>query len=152
MREKIWYSFPVQLLLLHLRKNLALILIWVVLLGIILEKFGVMLGIPFLFLDPEYLHQVSWVSFMMMGIGFAVLTMAFHMTTYIMDGSQFKFLAVLSKPFIHFCINNSIVPTIFYSIYCIKFIVFQLGNDLPSEWFVFHYFLGFTGEVYCPTH
>lgn len=145
MREKIWYSFPVQLLLLHLRKNLALILIWVVLLGIILEKFGVMLGIPFLFLDPEYLHQVSWVSFMMMGIGFAVLTMAFHMTTYIMDGSQFKFLAVLSKPFIHFCINNSIVPTIFYSIYCIKFIVFQLGNDLPSEWFVFHYFLGFTG-------
>ncbi|SIN66637.1 patatin-like phospholipase family protein [Algoriphagus halophilus] len=145
MREKIWYSFPVQLLLLHLRKNLALILIWVVLLGIILEKFGVMLGIPFLFLDPEYLHQVSWVSFMMMGIGFAVLTMAFHMTTYIMDGSQFKFLAVLSKPFIHFCINNSIVPTIFYSIYCIKFIVFQLGNDLSSEWFVFHYFLGFTG-------
>ncbi|WP_317194648.1 patatin-like phospholipase family protein [Algoriphagus lutimaris] len=104
-----------------------------------------MLGIPFLFLDPEYLHHVSWVSFMMMGIGFAVLTMAFHMTTYIMDGSQFKFLAVLSKPFIHFCINNFIVPFIFYSIYCIKFITFQLGNDLSSEWFVFYYFLGFAG-------
>lgn len=145
MREKIWYSFPVQLLFLHLRKNLALIFIWILLLGIILEKFGVMLGIPFLFLDPEYLHQVSWVSFLMMGIGFAVLTMAFHMTTYIMDGSQFKFLAVLSKPFIHFCLNNSIVPSIFYFIYCIKFIVFQLGNDLPSEWYVLHYFLGFTG-------
>lgn len=145
MREKIWYSFPVQLLFLHLRKNLTLIFVWILLLGIILEKFGVMLGIPFLFLDPEYLHQVSWVSFMMMGIGLAVLTMAFHMTTYIMDGSQFTFLAVLSKPFIHFCLNNSIVPTIFYLIYCIKFIQFQLANDLPSEWMVLQYFLGFAG-------
>ncbi len=145
MRDKIWYSFPVQLLLLHLRKNLALIFIWVMLLGIILEKFGVVLGIPFLFLDPEYLHQVSWISFMMVGIGFAVLTMAFHMTTYIMDGSQFKFLAVLPKPFIHFCINNSIIPTIFYLIYCIRFILFQLGNDLDSEWIVVRYFLGFAG-------
>ncbi|MBN3582903.1 patatin-like phospholipase family protein [Algoriphagus aestuarii] len=145
MRDKIWYSFPVQLLLLHLRKNLALILIWVMLLGIILEKFGVVLGIPFLFLDPEYLHQVSWISFMMVGIGFAVLTMAFHMTTYIMDGSLFKFLAVLNKPFIHFCVNNSIIPTIFYLIYCFSFIFFQLGNDLESEWIVVRYFLGFAG-------
>jgi hypothetical protein len=145
MREKIWYSFPVQLLLLHLRKNLALIFIWVLLLGIILEKFGIMLGIPYLFLDPEYLHQVSWISFMMVGIGFAVLTMAFHMTTYIMDGSQFKFLAVLPKPFIHFCLNNSIIPLIFYLIYCVKFIRFQLNNDLASEWFVLHYFVGFAG-------
>lgn len=115
------------------------------LLGIILEKFGVVLGIPFLFLDPEYLHQVSWISFMMVGIGFAVLTMAFHMTTYIMDGSQFKFLAVLPKPFIHYCINNSIIPTVFYLIYCIRFILFQLGNDLDSEWIVVRYFLGFAG-------
>ena len=144
MRDKIWYSFPVQLLLLHLRKNLALISIWALLLGIILEKFGVVLGIPFLFLDPEYLHQVSWISFMMMGIGFAVLTMAFHMTTYIMDGSQFKFLAVLPKPFIHFSLNNFIVPLIFYLIYCIRFINFQLGNDLSSEWIVLQYFLGFS--------
>ncbi|MBB6324847.1 hypothetical protein FHS59_000462 [Algoriphagus iocasae] len=145
MRDKIWYSFPVQLLLLHFRKNLALIFIWIMLLGIILEKFGVVLGIPFLFLDPEYLHQVSWISFMMVGIGFAVLTMAFHMTTYIMDGSQFKFLAVLPKPFIHYCINNSIIPTVFYLIYCIRFILFQLGNDLDSEWIVVRYFLGFAG-------
>jgi len=145
MREKIWYSFPVRLLLLHLSKNLALIFIWLILLGIIMEKFGIMLGIPYLFLDPEYLHQVSWISFMMVGIGFAVLTMAFHMTTYIMDGSQFKFLAVLSKPFIHYCLNNSIIPLIFYLIYCLKFIQFQLGNDLSSEWFVLYYFLGFAG-------
>ncbi len=144
MREKILFSFPVQLFLLHLRKNIALLLVWLVLLGIILEQFGVVLGIPFLFLDPEYLHEVSWLSFALMGVGLATLTMAFHMTTYIVDGRQFKFLAVVPKPFIHFCINNSIVPLIFYLIYSIKFIVFQLDNDLPNDWEVLKYYLGFS--------
>ena len=144
MRERIIYSFPIQLFLLHLKKNLALVLVWVILLGIISEQIGVVLGIPFLFLDPEYLHEVSWLSFFLMGIGLAVLTMAFHMTTYIMDGSQFKFLAVVPRPFIHFCINNSIIPLIFYLIYTVSFIVFQLNNDLPSSWEVFKFFLGFS--------
>lgn len=144
MRERILYSFPVQLFLLHLRKNLALVLVWVVLLGVILEHFGVVLGIPFLFLDPEYLHQVSWLSFFLIGVGMAILTMAFHMTTYIMDGRQFKFLAVVPKPFIHFCINNSLIPLIFYIVYSVKFVVFQLDNDLASNWEVVKFYAGFS--------
>nr|WP_317046672.1 patatin-like phospholipase family protein [Algoriphagus yeomjeoni] len=143
MRDKIWYSFPVQLLLLHLRKNLSLVLIWILLMGVILEYFGVMLGIPFLFLDPEYLHQVSWVSFFLMGIGFAVLTMAFHMSTYIMDGRHFPFLAIVNKPFIHYCVNNGIIPFIFYVVYILRFIDFQLGNNLANDWEVLYYFFGF---------
>lgn len=143
MREKIWFSFPVQLFLLHFRKNLTLIIIWIVLLGIILQKLGVTLGIPFLFLDPEYLHEVSWLSFSLMGIGFAILTMAFHMTTYIMDAKQFSFLALVNKPFIHYCINNFIIPLVFYLVYIIGFISFQLDNDLDSEWEVLYLFLGF---------
>ncbi|WP_111670525.1 patatin-like phospholipase family protein [Algoriphagus litoralis] len=144
MRDRILFSFPIQLFLLHLRKNLALLLIWVVLAGVILEQFGVVLGIPFLFLDPEYLHEVSWLSFALMGVGLAMLTMAFHMTTYIVDGRQFKFLAVVPKPFIHYCINNSIVPLLFYLLYTIKFVVFQLDNDLPSNWEVVKFYLGFS--------
>ena len=143
MREKLILSFPVQLLLLHLRKNLGLLLIWVVLSGVILEQFGVVLGIPFLFLDPEYLHEVSWVSFFLMGVGLAILTMAYHMTTYIMDGSLFRFLAIVPKPFITYCFNNSIIPLLFYFLYTIKFVTFQLDNDLPSDWYVLHYYLGF---------
>lgn len=144
MWEKIWYSFPVQLFLLHLRKNLGLVVAWVLLCGIVLEHFGVVLGIPFLFLDPEYLHQVSWVSFMLMGVGVAVLTMAFHMATYIMDAKYFPFLAVVNRPFIHYCINNGVIPSIFYIIYIYRFIDFQLGNDLPNDWVVLNYFFGFT--------
>ncbi len=80
-----------------------------------------------------------------MGIGFAVLTMAFHMTTYIMEARQFTFLALLTKPFIHFCINNSIIPLIFYLVYIVKFVKFQLDNDLESNYEVFYYYLGFSG-------
>src|SRR5690606_14866649 len=61
-----------------------------------------------------------------------------------MDGRQFKFLAVVPKPFIHFCINNSLIPLIFYLVYSIKFIVFQLDNDLDSDWEVLKFYLGFS--------
>lgn len=145
MKDRILYSFPVQLLLLHLRKNLALLLIWGLLILIVGEGFGVVLGIPFLFLDPEYLHQVSWLSFFLMGIGLAMFTMAFHMTTYILEGRRFKFLAVLKRPFIHFCINNSIVPFTFYLFYTLEFVSFQLKNAPPSDWDVALYYLGFAG-------
>lgn len=144
MIQKIWLSFPIQLLVLHLRKNLALVLVWGLLFLIIFEGFGLSLGIPFLFLDPEYLNQVSWLSFLLMGLGFAVFTMAFHMTTYIMDGRTYSFLAILPKPFIHFCINNSIIPLIFYGVYCYRFVQFQLQNDLDISWRVLSYFGGFS--------
>ena len=137
-------SFPIQLLILHLQKNLSLLLIWLVLLGFVLQQFGVVLGIPYLFLDPEYRNEVSWLSFFWMGLGLAVFTMAFHMTTYIMDGWRFSFLAVVHRPFIHFCFNNSLIPLIFYLIYTIEFVLFQLDNDLGSNWEVLRLYLGFS--------
>lgn len=143
MIDRLISSFPIQLFLLHLRKNLALVLVFGLLIGIVLEQFGVVLGIPFLFLDPEYLHEVSWLSFALMGVGFAILTMAFHMTTYMMDGRQFRFLAVIPKPFIHYCVNNSIIPLVFYLVYTVRFIDFQLENELPSDWLVLSYWAGF---------
>ncbi|MEY3564376.1 MAG: hypothetical protein RJA23_546 [Bacteroidota bacterium] len=136
-------SFPIQLFLLHLQKNLSLLLVWVLLLGIVLQQFGVVLGIPYLFLDPEYLNKVSWLSFFWMGLGLAVFTMAFHMTTYIMDGWRFSFLAVVHRPFIHFCFNNSIVPLLFYLIYTIQFVSLQLDNE-QSNWEVLRLYLGFS--------
>ncbi len=146
MLRNLWRSFPVQLLLLHFQKNLPLILVWVVLFGVILQSFGVTLGIPFLFLDPEYLHEVSWISFFLMGIGVAILTMAFHMTTYILDGRKFPFLAILDRPFIHFSLNNSIIPTIFYLTYTWSFIQFQSSNaEIPGItifWFFFAFVMG----------
>ncbi len=100
MWNKFFYSFPVQLLFLHLKKNLALLGMWALFVLIVVEEFGEVLGIPYLFLDPEYLNKVSWVGFFLMGIGFAIYTMSFHMTCYITDGARFEFLAVVPKPFL----------------------------------------------------
>lgn len=144
MFKRLWYSFPIQLLVLHFQKNIALVIIWAVLMGIIFQELGVTLGIPFLFLDPEYLHQVSWLSFLLMGVGVAMLTMAFHMTTYMMDGHRYSFLAILDRPFIHFCVNNSLIPLIFFLVYILSFIQFQLGNDLEDPWEVTRFFLAFS--------
>lgn len=143
MLRFLFQSFPIQLLFLHLRKNLSLLLLWFLLLGIILNQFGVVLGIPFLFLDPEYLHEVSWLSFFLMGLGLAVFTMVFHMTTYIMDGWKFAFLAVVHRPFIHFCLNNFLVPLIFYLVYIIQVISFQLSNHPNAPVEVVQQMLGF---------
>lgn len=143
MWHRLFYSFPIQLFILHLRKNLLFVGLWVLMIWIALGNFGKVLGIPYLFLDPEYLNEVSWVGFFMMGVGIAVFTMAFHMTTYIIDGSRFKFLAVVNKPFLHYCLNNLAFPLIFYAIYIIAFIKFQLNNELENEWLVLRFFLGF---------
>lgn len=143
MWDKIIYSFPIQLLILHLKKNLFLVALWVMLALIILQKLGTVLGIPFLFLDPEYLNQVSWQGFFLVGVTLAIFTMSFHMTTYILDGSKFKFLAVVPRPFIHYCVNNSIIPLIFYILYLVAFITFQFDNEHENNWIILVYFLGF---------
>ncbi|WP_200976784.1 patatin-like phospholipase family protein [Echinicola sp. 20G] len=145
MWNSVLHSFPIQLLKLHLKKNIALVGIWVLLVLIFSGNFGKVLGIPYLFLDPEYLNRVSWLGFFLMGIGFAVFTMAFHMTTYIMDAAKFQFLAVLSRPFIRFCINNSIIPFTAYLIYFLSVIFFQLDNELDDQWEIVKFLLGFMG-------
>lgn len=144
MWDKFLYSFPIQLLILHLKKNLFLVALWIILAMIILQQFGTVLGIPFLFLDPEYLNQVSWQGFFLVGVTLSIFTMSFHMTTYILDGTKFKFLAVIPRPFIHYCVNNSIMPLIFYILYLVAFITFQFDNEHENNTIILVYFLGFT--------
>ncbi|MGY6743180.1 MAG: patatin-like phospholipase family protein [Cecembia sp.] len=144
MWDKIIYSFPIQLLFLHLRKNLLLLVTWGLLVLIIFQSFGTVLGIPFLFLDPEYLNRVSWRSFFLVGIALAIFTMAFHMTTYILDGPRFKFLAIIPRPFLQYCLNNSIIPLSFYLLYLYAFISFQLDNEHENNRIVWEYFFGFS--------
>src|SRR5687767_15084822 len=110
-------SFPVQLLLNNLKRNQVLVLCWVVLFAMITGSFGTYLGIPYLFLDPEYLNQVNFTSFFIIGLSVAAFTTAFHITSYINDGHRFSFIGALSRPFTKFAINNSIIPVIFLIAY-----------------------------------
>ncbi|MCW5911571.1 MAG: patatin-like phospholipase family protein [Cyclobacteriaceae bacterium] len=131
---KLYYSFPVQLLLNNFRRNHVLILCWIILFAMITGNFGKYLGIPYLFLDPEYLDKVGFASFYMMGLLTAGFSMAFHITGYISDGHRFSFIGTLPNPFKKFTINNSVIPVAFLVTYVYQIIAFQVNNEYSSEY------------------
>ena len=128
------YSFPVQLLLNNIKRNHVLLLCWIILFAMITGSFGKYLGIPYLFLDPEYLDKVNFTSFFIMGLCTAGFTTAFHITCYINDGHRFSFVGTLPRPFTKFCINNSLIPVIFLVGYIYQIISFQINNEYTSDW------------------
>ncbi|WPP49935.1 patatin-like phospholipase family protein [Catalinimonas niigatensis] len=135
--DPIYYSLPVQLLVLNLRKNQLLLLGWVFLFSAITGSIGKNLGIPYLFLDPEYLGKVDFISFFIVGIAVGGLTMTYHITCYILDGNSFSFLGALSRPFAKLAINNAIVPTAFLITYMFQVVSFQLKNEYNTSWDIF---------------
>ncbi len=143
----IFYSFSVQLLLNNFRRNHVLMLCWIILFAMVTGNFGKYLGIPYLFLDPEYLNEVNFASFFIMGIVMAGFVTAFHITCYITDGHRFSFIGALSKPFTKFIINNSIIPFIFLATYVYQIVVFQVNNQYTTgaalRWNLFGLLCGF---------
>src|SRR3546814_3502662 len=130
----IGYSLPVQLLLNNIKRNHVLLLCWIVLITMISGSFGRYLGIPYLFLDPEYLNKVNFTSFFLMGLCAGGFTMAFHITCYINDGHRFTFLGTLSRPFTKFCVNNSLIPLIFFLVYTWQIVGFTINNEYTTHW------------------
>lgn len=124
--------FPVQLLILHIKNHQILVFAWVFLFLIITNNWGRSYGIPYLLLDPEYLGQVDFVSFSILGAAFGGFLMTWNIAVYILDSYRFPFLATFNRPFAIFCINNSIVPIIFLVTYFIITIKFQLRQELVT--------------------
>lgn len=132
LAPQIAYSFPVQLLLNNLKRNHVLMLCWVILFAMVTGSFGKYLGIPYLFLDPEYLNKVNFTGFFIMGAVCAGFITAFHITCYIVDGHRFTFVGTLSRPFTKFTINNSIIPALFMGTYVYEIIRFQVNNEYST--------------------
>ena len=132
LAPQIAYSFPVQLLLNNFRRNHVLMLCWIILFTMITGGFGKYLGIPYLFLDPEYLNKVNFTSFFIMGVVTAGFITAFHITSYIVDGHRFSFVGTLSRPFTKFAINNSVIPVLFMVVYIYEIIRFQVQNEYST--------------------
>lgn len=126
--EGVYYSFPVQLLINHLKKNQVLLLLWILMFGFVTKNVGMMVGAPYLFLDPEYINKVDYRGFLIIGVAMAIFIMSFHITTYILDSYRFNFLGAISRPFTKFCLNNSIIPVIFVIVYVLCIIRFQSKN------------------------
>jgi hypothetical protein len=149
MKRQFYHSFPVQLLIHHIRKNQVLLLLWGILFAVIFQSFGRVLGIPFLFLDPEYLGKVSFSSFFIIGLALGAFTMAYHITSYILDVQQFPFLGTLSRPFAKFCLNNSLIPLVFLITYMVCIVRFQLDYEYNTPYRIIVYLLGLLGGYLC---
>lgn len=129
---KLFFSFPVQLLLNNFRRNIVLMVCWSVLFAMITSNFGKHLGIPYLFLDPEYLNEVSFTSFFLVGAAMAGFANAFHITCYLNDSLRFSFVGTLPKPFTMYKLNNSLIPAVFLVVYVFEVIRFQLNNEYSN--------------------
>lgn len=123
--SNIYYSFPFQLLILHLRSNHLLLAAWILLFLCISGRLGRKFGIQYLFLEPEYLGQVSFMSFFILGLSFGGFFMSWNLTTYLLSTHFFPFLASLSRPFTKFCLNNLVLPFCFFFLYVGYVIWFQ---------------------------
>ncbi|HEX5171827.1 MAG TPA: patatin-like phospholipase family protein [Cyclobacteriaceae bacterium] len=141
--EGIFYFFPIQLLLTTLRRNQIVLLCWAILFAMATGGFGKYLGIPYLFLDPEYLNKVDFTSFFIMGATLGGFTVAFHITCYISDGHRFTFVGTLAKPFTKYSINNSLIPLVFLITYITEIIIFQLNNEYSTPGALIQKLIGF---------
>lgn len=115
-----YYSLPVQLLFLHFRKYQVLLAFWLVLFMTIDGDFMKNFGADSLYLSPEYLGNVTSISFAIVGISIGMFIMSWHITTFILFSRYFKFLAATTNPFVRYSINNSVIPLAFLIFYFFK--------------------------------
>jgi hypothetical protein len=128
--KAIYYFFPVQLLLLQIRRYQILLIFWGILLSTLDGDFMRSYGAAALFLSPEYLGNVSPVSTAFVGMASGIFIMSWNITTFILFSRHFRFLATTTNPFLKYCINNIILPFIFLIFYLVKAIQFSVSKEL----------------------
>lgn len=145
----IFYSFPVQLFILHFRKYQVLLIFWWLLVSTVNSQFLKTYGADALFFVPEYMGNVNMLSAALVGIATGVFFMSWNITTFILHTKRFKFLAATSKPFLKYCTNNSIMPLLFLIFYLIKTLQFNIDKELMSVGEVLLLVLGFMLGLIC---
>jgi hypothetical protein len=127
LAKNIFFSFPVQLFLLHFRKYQILLIFWYLLLSTIDSVFLKNYGADALFFSPEYLGSVNMLGALITGLALGIFIMSWNITTFILHTKRFKFLATTTNPFLKYCINNCILPLLLLIFYFIK--LYQYNND-----------------------
>ena len=135
--RNVWFFlttfFPVQLFFLHLRRSHLLIIFWLLLFGFIGGFFAESYGFRYLFLAPEYLDKVNFLSYLIVGMTAGLFILAFHINSYIYYGYRYPFLATLSRPLWKFSLNNSALPVLFYLFYLWNMIAFLLEEGISPD-------------------
>ncbi len=127
------YSFPIQLLFLHLRRYQTLLIFWFILFSTVNGGFMKGFGADSLFLAPEYLGNVNAISAGLVGVSIGMFIMSWNISTFILFSKHFKFLAATTNPFLKYCINNAIIPFAYLLFYCWKAYEFTTSKELISK-------------------
>ena len=130
--KDIYYSFPVQLFILHFRKFQVLLVFWYILGSTINSVFMKDYGADALFFAPEYLGNVNAISAAIVGLAIGVFIMSWNITTFILHSKRCRFLATTAKPFLKYCINNAELPLLFLIFYFVKLFSFDQQKELMS--------------------
>lgn len=145
--KSIYYSFPVQLVILYLKKYQLLLLFWVILFSTIHGGFMHSVGADALFLAPEYLDNVNALSGAIVGAAAGAFIMCWNVTTFILYSRHFRFLATTTRPFLKYCTNNFILPGSLLIYYFIKAIDFDSTKELMTNteiaWLIAGFLTGF---------
>jgi hypothetical protein len=124
--------FPVQLMLLHIRKYQVLLIFWLLLFSAVNGGFMKTFGMEGLLFTPEYMGKVGILSAFITGIALGMFVMSWNVTTFILHTKRFKFLATTHRPFLKYCINNALLPLVFIVFYFIKLFLFDAYRELMS--------------------
>jgi hypothetical protein len=141
--RRIFYFFPLQLLVLHVKKNHMLLLCWLLLFLYVTGSLGEKYGIPNLFLYPEYFGAVGFFSHVIVGFALGGFIIAFNLYSYTMHGYRFPFIATLSRPFLKFNVNNAIIPAIFILTYLVCTARYQYTQEFESVGHIILHLSGF---------
>lgn len=140
-----YFSLPVQLLLLHLRRYQVLLIFWYILFATVSGNFLQPYGANSLFLAPEYLGNVNALSMAIVGFAVGVFVMSWNITTFILHTKHIKFLATTAQPFLKFCINNAVFPLFFLIFYFVYFISYNSNLELLDVLDIIMLMSGFLG-------
>ncbi|MBN8837555.1 MAG: hypothetical protein J0I09_09865 [Sphingobacteriia bacterium] len=128
----LWFSLPIQLFLLHFRRNQVFLVFWYILFATLAGHFMKNFGADSLFLAPEYFNSTNTLSMAFVGAAVGVFIMSWNIATFILHSKYVKFLATTAQPFLKFCINNAIIPIIFLVFYVYKSAGYSLSYQLLS--------------------
>jgi hypothetical protein len=128
--RRLLFFFPVQLLVLHLKKNHVLLLCWAVLFAYITGQMGMKYGVPYLFLYPEYFGESTFWSFGLLGFSVGGFFTAFNLYSYTTHAYRFPFIATIARPYQKFTLNNALLPLLFTVAYLVASARLQHTKEL----------------------
>ncbi len=130
----VYYCLPVQLVIVQVRYAKLELLIWVLMFMVVTNNFGNSFGLPFLFLEPEYMGETGWYSMFLLGVGVGTFIAAYIISSYISNAYRFGFLALEYRPFFVFSFNNTLIPFAYLITYSVCYIQYQMYSQQGFNW------------------